>query len=287
MRAAYDPVEAESNFYSALRANFFSKDGLAVDATALKNGAANAAGLLAGSIDVAGVNISSLLAAHQRHIPFTILALGEMYTAVTPTAQFLVPSDSPVTSPRELSGKTVAVNIINGLGHLAARAWIDQSGGDSTSVRYVEMPFDAMPPALAARRVDGASIVEPQLSIAKRESRVLGDHYSAISRQFLISAWVATQDWVAKNPDAARRFNLAMREASIWANRNRDRSAEIASGMMHADVGAIRAMTRATYPERQSGLALVQPVVDAAARYHIISGAVAAADLFNEIVRPT
>ncbi len=225
--------------------------------------------------------MSSLLAAHEKGIPFTILAMGEMYTAASPTAQLLVPSGSALSSARELSGKTVAVNIINGLGHLATRTWIDKNGGDSTSVRYVEMPFAAMPAALAARRVDASMIVEPALSVAKRGARSLSDAYNAIGHEFLISAWVATQDWVSKNADTAHRFSVAMRQASIWANRNRDVTAEITNRVLHSDVALIRSMTRATFPENQRGASLVQPVIDAAAKYHLVSADMAASDLFS------
>lgn len=282
VRAAFDPIEAECDFFSAQSEGFFTRAGLTVQAQAIRNGAAIAAAILGSSIDLGGVNMSSLLAAHQKGLPFTILALGEMYTAVSPTAQLLVPSDSTLSTARELTGKTVSVNIINGLGHLATRTWIDKNGGDSTAVRYVEMPFSAMPEALASRRVDASIIVEPALSIAKRNARVLADAYNAISREFLISAWVATQDWVAQNLRAAHRFSLAMRQAATWANHHRDVTAQIASRALQTDVAVIRSMTRATFPEGERGAALVQPVIDAAAKYRLVAAGTVAAELFSK-----
>jgi NitT/TauT family transport system substrate-binding protein len=280
VRVASNPIESECSLYAAQSEGFFSRAGIAVTIQSMKNGAANAAAILSGSLDVAGINMSSLLAAHEKKIPFTILALGEIYTTAAPTTSVLVPKDSPVASARDLSEKTVAVNVINGLGHLATRAWTDKNGGDATAVHFTEMPFDTMPAALAAHRIDAALVAEPALSVAKHDTRVLASVYDAIAPTFLISAWIATEDWIAKNPDAARRFNQAMRQSSIWSNRNRDKTAVIAGRIMDADIATIRSMTRATFAENQRGPALVQPVVDTAARYHLVS-AISAADLFS------
>lgn len=281
VRVASNPIESECSLYAAQSEGFFSRAGLAVTIQSMKNGSANAAAILSGSLDVAGINISSLLAAHENKIPFVILTLGEIYTTAAPTTSVLVPKDSPIVSARDLSQKTVAVNGIDGLGHLATRAWADKNGGDSTAIHFIEMPFSTMPAALSAHRVDAALVAEPALSVAKHDTRVLASSYDAISPLFLISAWIATPEWIAKKPEAARRFNQAMRQSSIWSNHNQDKTAVIASRIMDADIATIRSMTRARYPESQRGPALVQPVIDTAARYHIVAP-IPATDLFSK-----
>lgn len=280
IRVGFDPIDAECNLFVGVANGTFARAGLDVEAQPMKNGAASAAAVLGGSLDAGGINVSSFLAAAQRKLPFVLVATGEMYTTAAPTAALLVPKDSPLATARDLGGKTVAVNLINGLGHLGARTWIDKNGGDSRAVRWVEMPFAAMPAALEARRVDAIMAVEPALGVAAPQARIFAQAYDAIAPRFLIGGWVATRDWAAANADAVRRFNAAIRVASAWCNGHRAESAEILGRITHVDVAAIRTMTRATFSERESPAALLQPVIDAAAKYGIVS-AMPAADLLS------
>ena len=63
-----------------------------------------------------------------------------------------------------------------------------------------------------------------------------------------------------------RRYQDALREASRWANANRDRSAEILGAATHTDPSSIRATNRTTLAERLDP-AYIQPVIDVTARY--------------------
>ena len=60
-----------------------------------------------------------------------------------------MPANSTVQSGKDLNGKTIAVIALNGITHIAARAWIDQNGGDSATAKFIEVPPPAMPAASA------------------------------------------------------------------------------------------------------------------------------------------
>lgn len=268
LRVAFDPIDSTCNFLTAQAQGYFAAQGLAVERVELPNGPAGAAALIAGSLELSNVNIASLVAARNKKLPFSIVAMGEMYTSAAPTTQLLVLRTSPLASAREIEGKTIAVNTINGLAYIATRDWMAKAGADPTTVRFLEMPFAAMPDALSTGRVDAIGVTEPRLSIAKRrDARVLASVYDAINPSFLIGACVATDDWIAKNAEVAHRFSLAVHQASIWANHNRDRTAEIVAAATGVGIDDIRSMTRATFPENQHGVALVQPVIEAVARF--------------------
>lgn len=263
-----DPIDASSNFFVAQSQGFFTAAGVAVDAQRTTNGAAGAAAVVSGALDVSSMNVASLASALQRNVPLVVVALSEMYSTKTPTTQLLVMKDSPVTGPHDLSGKTVAVNAIGGLADIATHLWLQKNAVDPASVSFVEMPFSVMPDALVTGRVSAVFVAEPGLSAAKRRgARVLASAFDAIAPQFLIGACVANRGWATQNADALQRFAAAMHRGSIWANQHHDQTAIISSTFIHEDVAAIRAQTRATFPENESPAQLLQPVFDAVARY--------------------
>ncbi len=278
IRVLYEPIDTATAIFSARDMGFFSRAGVSVDLQPMNTGSAMLAAATSGSVDVVLPNVLSLAEAVEGGLPMQVIAANVVYTAKNPSTLLLVENSSPINSARDFSGKTIAVNVLNGLAWIAARAWVDRNGGDSKMVRFVEMPFSTMPDALTAGRVDGAVVAEPALSIAKRDARVLAPVYSAIAPSFPIDAWVAPTAWVAANGDAARRFARAMHDACVWANANHDRSAEIAAGFTKLDAAAIRGRTRATFYEAR-GFGAAQPLLDAGVAYGVLKKPLRASDL--------
>jgi NitT/TauT family transport system substrate-binding protein len=280
--AGFDPIEANANFFAAQSQGYFERSGLIVDLQRTTNGAAGAAAVVSGSFDITIMNVASLASAVQRNLPFVVIALGEMYTAKAPTAQLLVAQNAPMTNARDLQGKTIAVNALNGLAHVAARLWLEQNGAEAGATSFIEMPFALMADALFSARVNAIFVAEPALSAAKRRgARVLANAYDTIGSEFLIGACVSTRAWATQNLETVRRFSSAMHQASIWANHHHDETAVIASAIVNQDVAAIRAQTRATFPEGQLAPALLQPVLDAVTKSGHRSATLSAADIIS------
>ena len=77
----------------------------------------------------------------------------------------LVAANPTVKSGKDLNGKTIGTPGLNTLGEYGVRAWVDANGGDSTTLRFVELPFPVMPAALARRAVvDRANISNSRLA---------------------------------------------------------------------------------------------------------------------------
>jgi NitT/TauT family transport system substrate-binding protein len=279
LRVGNVPIDSSSEIFAAQSEGFLAKAGIAVDIQSFTNGNAIAAAVVSGSLDVGGINVLSLASAHQKGLPLKIAASGSTYTTKNPTTEMLVPLASPLQVPRDLNGKTVAVNVLEGIAHVSAQAWIDKNGGDSKQVKFIELPFAAMPAALTASRVDAAVVAEPQLTQAKADTRVFGKSYDGIAELWMIDAWTVNEAWLGANPDLARRFSEAMRQAAVWANRNHDKTAELVSAATKIDISIVRAMRRATFLEHVN-LGVVQPVIDVGAQYGALTSRFPAADLF-------
>jgi hypothetical protein len=124
---------------------------------------------------------------------------------------------------------------------------------------------------------------EPIMSEATgTEAKIFGKPYDAIAKQFLISDWFTTRDWLAKNPDAAKRFVGAIYDAARWANGHHDDSAAILAKYTKVDVERIKRMNRCTYATDLQP-AMVQPVLDTAFKYKSLGTAINAASMIAKV----
>jgi NitT/TauT family transport system substrate-binding protein len=166
-----------------------------------------------------------------------------------------------------MNGKTVATPGLATMGEYGVRAWVDANGGDSTTLKFVEMPFSQMPQAFAAGRIDAASIGEPFLSDARKVARPLNTSMEAVlGSQYLITSWFAMAPWANAHPDLVRRFGAAVGDASVWAGKNPAKCIDILARTFHQDPATISADQLADFPGRFTP-ALVQPEISVVAKY--------------------
>ncbi len=268
MRIATVPIDVGAQVYYAADMGFFAKSGLTVDIQSMSNSSAIAAGVASGALDAGFANIGSIAAAVKKNIPLTIIAPGGMYSDAAPTTELVVAKTSSIRTAHDLNGKIIAVNALKNITQFAPQAWLDKNGGDSTSVKFLEMPFPEMIPALTSGRVDAAVIAEPTLAQAKADTRILSNTFTAIAPEFLIGAWMAALPWANAHADTVKRFAQAIRQTAVWANnpKNRQRSAQILARYTKSDAAVIERQTRALYAERLTA-SIMQPQIDVAAKY--------------------
>jgi NitT/TauT family transport system substrate-binding protein len=268
MRIATVPIDVGAQVYYAADMGFFSKVGLTAVIQSMSNSSAIAAGVASGALDAGFSNIGSIAAAVKKNIPFTIIAPGGMYSDAAPTTELVVAKTSSIRTAHDLNGKIIAVNALKNITQFAPQAWLDKNGGDSASVKFLELPFPEMIPALTSGRVDAAVIAEPTLAQAKADTRVLSNTFTAIAPEFLIGAWMATIPWATAHQDLVKRFAEAMRQTAAWANKpqNRAKSAQILARYTKTDPVMVGGTTRALYAERLTA-AIMQPQIDVAAKY--------------------
>jgi len=264
----------------ALHVGAFKKAGLDVQLQGSQNGAALAAGVAGGAIDIAKSALMSLLTAYVRGVRFKIVAGAALYTGASPTTLLCVLKDSPMRSLADANGKTIAVSTVRGMDSIGTQALIDRSGGDASTVKFIEMPSSAMLVALQQGRADIASIITPALgaAIATGTVRTFGDPYGGIAPRLLIAAWFASGDYVARNPTVAQRFARVMRDANAYANTHHDETVPLLAEYSHIDPEVIAKMNRLTNATTLEP-ALVQPAIDAAAKYKVIDAPFPAREL--------
>jgi NitT/TauT family transport system substrate-binding protein len=260
------PIEAGAEAYFATQLGYFAKAGLDVEIVPASNGGASAAAVAGNGVEIGYADMVSIATARAKGVPFVVVAPAALHVSAAPTTELLVAANSPIKTARDLEGKVVAGSGLGTISGYSPRAWIDQNGGDSTKVKFVELAFPAMQAALDAGRVDAVMIAEPFLSAAKKVDRVIGSPYDAVSKAFLVSAYFTMEPWAKDHADVLNRFVGAIYDTAAWANKNRAKSADYLIQYSKIDPAAVGAMTRVQFGEHLTP-AMLQPVVNVAAKY--------------------
>ncbi len=268
LRIATPPITVSAQPYFARANGLFAKAGIDADISFLPSGAAIAAAVVAGSLDIGDSNLISLATAHDRGVPIVVIAPDATFQSDHAAVLLVTTKQSPLRTAKDLEGKTVAVNGLKNLPHIATMAWIDKNGGDSSAVKFIEIPIPATQAALSSGRVDAAILNEPFLSAAlQADARVFGNCYEAIAKDFTYGAFVATQQWASDHPDLVRAFRSIVYESSRWANTHVAAASEILMRDAKLDVSALK--NHDAYAEKFDP-SLMQPVIDASAKYGVI-----------------
>jgi len=261
----------------------FARAGIDVEVTKANAGAAVAAAVVGGAIDIGKSSAMGIVNARAHGIPFVIVAAASVYgPEANEDAALVVGKDSPVHVARDLDGRTLSVPALHDLFTIAMSAWIDKNGGDSKSVKFVELPNSAALDAVATGRVDGATIANPQLSLALASGkvRVIGHSFEAIAPRFMSAVYFCTADYLAKNRDAVARFRRVLYEADAYINAHHADTVDILSRYTGIEPKVIAGMPRAILGTTLDPR-LLQPLIDRAFQYAAIPKTFDAREMFD------
>jgi NitT/TauT family transport system substrate-binding protein len=274
--------DTAAEVYYADDLGMFKKRGLDVQIQNLRSGAAEAAAVAGGSLDVGEQNVVSMSHAHERGLPFKYIAPAGEYVAASSTTSLVVAKKSAFKTAKDLEGKTIAVGALGDLMQIGALAWLEKHGADPAKVKFIEIPSAEIGAAIGRGTVDAGVIAEPNLTMAEDggQIKVLAQPYDAIGERFMINGWFASEDWIKKNPATAKKFVDAIYEAGKWANTHRAESAKILDKHSRADASVVARMRRASYGERFDAKAM-QSMIEAAVHFKALGKSFNAGDLID------
>jgi NitT/TauT family transport system substrate-binding protein len=269
----------------AIKLGLFQKAGLNVDFQGMSSGAAASAAVAGGSAQFGQSSLVTLIDAHARGVPFTLVAPSGLITRGSMYAAAIVRSDSPIKSAADLNGKTFAVPAIKDLNQIAAMAWVDQNGGESRTLKFIELSAPATIAAIEDGRVDAANVGTPTLTLALEggKTRIMAKVFDAFGNRFENTGWFTTIDYAKNNPDTVTRFARVMRQAGQLANSRHAETAALLTDYFKGDPKVYARMARvefaATLDPRD-----IQPLVDAAVKYKAIDRAFPAQEMISPLV---
>ena len=266
-------------FY-AQRTGMFKKAGLDLHYEPASSGAVIIPAVVQGTYDIGHANVISLILAHMHGIPIGLIAPGAAYDVKTPYAELAVPADSTVHSGADLNGGLIAVPSLNDFTTVGISAWVDKNGGDSKTLKFLELPSSASPAALEQHRVAAAMLYYPAASqaVAAGKARILPHGFGAVGDYFMATGWIASTTWAAAHPAAARAFTDVVLRAIRYANAHHAEMVPIMAEITGIPAEFIRVMPPSTSAPALDP-ALIQPVIDVAQRYHMIPQAFPATDI--------
>lgn len=271
VRALTLPIDPVKQVLYAMQSGIFRKHGLTVELSSMGSGGAMVAAIVGGSAEFAAGSLFSVFTAYGHGVPVRMIAPIAVYDSAHCDDWLLVRKDSAIHTPADLNGKIMAADSPNDISVMATRAWMDQHGGNGNSLQSLGMNSSEQLNSLLGGRADLIVIKPPFLTVAMASGRVraLGKPLDAISTYFLLSCWIATADFIAKNPDVTKAFVAGLTESAHYTNRHEAETVDMVARFTKQDPNLIRRGVRTTIGERIS-LADVQRPLDFAYAHGVI-----------------
>ena len=225
LRVGVIPIADVAPLYLGMKQGFFEDQNLKIEPQLAEGGAAITPAVLSGDFQIGFSNTVSLLIAASKELPVTIISQGVLggKTEEEAWADLLVLKDGPIKEPRDLEGKTIAVNTLKNICEVTIRASLADMGVDDSTLKFTEVPFPDMNAALEAERVDGACVVEPFVSQGKAgKARGIDPFYVNTAPDLTVATYFTSKPYAEENADVVDRFVTAMEQSLEYAQSNPD-----------------------------------------------------------------
>lgn len=267
----------------------FTGDGLNV--TPVVNKSANDAvpQLLSGELRVAVMDTITFMQARSQGLPVRIIAVnGEQSTngedGAMSAAGVVAKADSPISSPTNLVGKKVGVPAIKTQTWMNIRAFVDAAGGDSSKIEFVEVPSAQTIDLVVQGTVDASTPAEPLMSssIAAGKVKLIHNTDAPGNKGVPSSVYVATEEFIAKNPDTVKDFADSVYAAAKEVNGNRELAAKVAQSELKYTPEQLKNAFYQTFGVAATTPAQIDKISDLAVKYGILTDKPKAEDLLAD-----
>jgi NitT/TauT family transport system substrate-binding protein len=275
-----------SPFFIAQEKGFFKDAGLDINATAMVGGAAIQPALASGALNIGWSNVISTFQGHLEGFDYRFITNGAIAKRGTNDVfGFQVAIDSPIASAKDLAGKTIASNTLSNITQAAGQHWIDNNGGDSSKVKWVEVPFPQMEAAVVQKHIDGFVAVEPWVTVpsqVNKKTKVLGYPLGEIAPRLLIASFFSSEAWIQKNGDTVKAFMTAINRGIDAHNADLEAAKATIAKYTGLAPDVLKLVTLSAFEKKilESDL---QPMMDVALRYKLIAKKFPPRDVISKI----
>jgi NitT/TauT family transport system substrate-binding protein len=249
------PTAEAAGYYLAQKEGFFAKNGL--DVTLVKSNSGGPTiipALLSGKVQFGDVGILDDVEALAKG--FKLDAVGPY--AVAPSAsetaeedgtQLVTSASSSISSAKDLEGKKVAVNSLNGLGQLLVDADVKAAGGDFSKVDYVAINFPQIESALKKGEVAASWDVEPFITQSRQDGAIktITGADAALGPDAPLSIWTASASYAKSNPQVVSKFQTAMNEAYNYAESHKSEKRQITGSIVQVPAATLKGIALQDY----------------------------------------
>lgn len=225
------PNAVHSFLYVATEKGYFKEQGLDVDIQMPADTNDPLKLVAANQIDIAISYQPQVLVARGEDIP--VQSFGALVRH--PLNQIMVPSDSPVQSPKDLEGKTIGYPSIP-LDEAIVQTMVKSDGGNEQKIKMVDVGWDLIP-AMATKKTDaliGGYINHEKLLLEKEghPMRTLNPVEFGVPDYYEL-VLVASEKGLKEKPEVFKKFMAAIRKGQKEVQNQPD--AALAILMDHED----------------------------------------------------
>ncbi|MEA2331657.1 MAG: NitT/TauT family transport system substrate-binding protein [Thermoleophilaceae bacterium] len=224
------PIADVAPLYLGIDQGFFEDEQLEIEPQLAEGGAAITPAVVSGDFQIGFSNTVSLLIAGSQDLPVEIISQGVLAgkTVEEAWADLLVLKDGPIEDPKDLEGKTIAVNTLNNICEVTIKASLEKEGVAVDQLKFAEVPFPDMNAALEAERVDGACVVEPFMSQGKAgAARGIDPFYVNTAPDLTVATYFTSKQYAEENGDVVDRFVKAINRSLEYAQSHPDQVRKI------------------------------------------------------------
>jgi len=265
-----------------VRTGMFRKAGLDVQIDRSgTSGAAIAAAVIGGSLDIGKSSLQTLIEAHIHNVPVVLVGTAAVYDSRAPYAGLLVMKSSPFYTVTDIQSGIIGLSSAKDVAQMALLKSLDDAGLSGKNLQFTEIPMSAGAAALDQGRTVAQEISYPlaQAAVETGKFRFL-PALDTFGSTFAFSVYFTTKDYAAKNATAVKTFAKVLADAARFTNAHHDVTAP-----MLADFSGVALATIQRMPRVNNGTTIsahsVQPMIDAEAKYGFIDHAFPAAEMID------
>lgn len=269
------PIADTAALYLGVDKGFFADEGLDVTIETATGGAAIVPSVVSGDYQFGFSNLLSLMVAEEKGLPLQVVSAAVASTGDTASdfGAVIVPADSPITSMKDLEGKTVSSNSLGNINDTVVRTLVDEDGGDSSTIEFVEVAFPDAGAAIANKQVDAAYVVEPFVTSALAAGdRVLSYAYADFDPNLNVAGYFAMSDTVDNDPELVSKFQNAMKKSLEYAEANPDDVRAIIATYTKTPADVLATIVLPSFPTEIDADA-TEKLGEAAAKYGVLKSA--------------
>jgi NitT/TauT family transport system substrate-binding protein len=226
LKIGYLPIAECLPLYIAKEKGFFEKYGLEVELISISGGPTVFKELNANSIDIGFSNVVTLIQYNNAGENFKSV-FGGTYETKENINHAIYKRKGYKDSLMTVSN--FGLNAQNNIEELMLINYLEHKGinvTDSVRQKFQAIPFPQMLSSLREGTIDYACLVEPFISLARRDSQAfeyVGNHYTALKEnKILVATYVASELMISKNKKQIEAFIKAMTEATEYIKNNEE-----------------------------------------------------------------
>lgn len=224
------PIVDVAPIYLGIEQGFFESRGIDLELETGSGGVDAITGVASGNFEFAFGNVVSLINMRTNYeqgegAPLKIIANG-VGTNGQQGADFsavVVAEDSPIETPADLEGATVAANNLENIGDTTVRQSVRADGGDPSQVEFVRMDLPNMSAAVENGEVDAAWVVEPFTTMALQDGhREIASNFVDGHPELTVAVYFTSEQMLSEDPELIDDVTAALEESLAYADDNPD-----------------------------------------------------------------